>query len=55
MLSSGTELLAPTAGAKTLIEIEHLSGWTFMVKETPLTHENTVMPWVQSQEQEEEP
>lgn len=52
MLSNGTELLTPTAGAKTLLEIDHLSGWTFIVKETPLTHENTVMPWVQSQEEE---
>lgn len=52
MLSNGTELLAPTAGAKTLLEIEHLSGWTFIVKETPLTYENTVMPWIQAQEEE---
>lgn len=51
MLSNGTELLAPTAGAKTLLEIEHLSGWTFIVKETPLTYENTVMPWIQAQEE----
>lgn len=52
MLSNGTELLAPTAGATTLLEIEHLSGWTYIVKETPLTYENTVMPWVQAQEEE---
>jgi hypothetical protein len=52
MLSNGTELLAPTAGTKTLLEIEHLSGWTFIVKETPLTYENTVMPWIQAQEEE---
>ncbi len=51
MLSNGTELLTPTAGAKTLLEIEHLSGWTFLVKETPLTNENTVMPWAESQEE----
>ena len=52
MLSNGTELLAPTAGVKTLLEIEHLSGWTFIVKETPLTYQNTVMPWIQAQEEE---
>ena len=52
MLSNGTELLAPTAGTKTLLEIEHLSGWTFIVKEMPLTYENTVMPWIQAQEEE---
>ena len=50
MLSNGTELLYPTAGAKTLLEIEHLSGNTYMVKETPLTYENTVMDWVSAQE-----
>ena len=53
MLSSGTELLAPTAGVKTLLEIDHLSGWTFVVKETPLTYQNTVMPWVDAQEESE--
>jgi len=53
MLSSGTELLAPTAGVKTLLEIDHLSGWTFIVKETPLTHQNTVMPWGDAQEESE--
>lgn len=53
MLSNGTELLSPTAGAKTLLEIEHLNGSTYMVKETPLTHQNTVMPWVDTQEEEE--
>lgn len=53
MLSNGTELLSPTAGSKTLLEIEHLKGSTYMVKETPLTHQNTVMPWVESQEEEE--
>ena len=53
MLSNGTELLSPTAGAKTLLEIEHLNGRTYMVKETPLTHQNTVMPWVETQEEEE--
>lgn len=52
MLSNGTELLTPTAGAKTLLEIDHLSGWTYLVKETPLTYENTVMPWIQAQEEE---
>ncbi len=45
-------MLAHTAGVKTLLEIEHLSGWTFMVKETPLTYQNTVMPWTQAQEEE---
>ena len=53
MLSNGTELLSPTAGSKTLLEIEHLNGSTYMVKETPLTHSNTVMPWTQSQEEPE--
>ena len=53
MLSSGTELLAPTAGVKTLLEIDHLSGWTFVVKETPLIYQNTVMPWVDAQEESE--
>ena len=52
MLSNGTELLTPTAGAKTLLEIDHLSGWTYLVKETPLTYGNTVMPWIQAQEEE---
>jgi hypothetical protein len=53
MLSSGTELLSPTAGVKTLLEIDHLSGWTFIVKETPLTYQNTVMPWIDAQEESE--
>ena len=53
MLSSGTELLSPTAGVKTLLEIDHLSGWTFVVKETPLTYQNTVMPWLDAQEESE--
>ena len=52
MLSNGTELLVPTAGTKTLLEIKHLSDWTFIVKETPLTYENSVRPWVQALEEE---
>ena len=53
MISSGTELLEPTAGVKTLLEIDHLSSWTFIVKETPLTYQNTVTPWADTQEEPE--
>ena len=57
ILSNGSGLLYPTAGQRTLFEIEPLSGGTFMVKETALTFMDNVGSWQETNygTQEEEP
>ena len=57
ILSNGSELLYPTAGQRTLFEIEPLSNGTFMVKETALTFMDNVGSWEEANygAQEEEP
>ena len=57
VLSNGSELLYPTAGQRTLFEIEPLSNGTFIVKETALTFMDNVGSWEEANHgaQEEEP